>query len=138
MADRPNSRVALMAIHPTYANAIVEGTKKVEFRKRALADDITTVLIYATSPVQKVIGEFGIERTVIDRPDALWKSFGDVGKIDQVDFEKYYCDRETGVAFVIAWAKRYGTPHSLLDLESSPAIPQSFAYVSSAEVPQYA
>ena len=130
MADRSSARVALMAIHPNYANAIVDGVKKVEFRKRALAGDITTVLIYATSPVQKVIGEFGIERTVVDHPVSLWDSFGEVGQIDETDFHKYYGDRDTGVAFVISWVKKYPKPHNLRDLDSSPAIPQSFSYVT--------
>ena len=132
MANQESSRVALMAIHPNFANAIVNGVKKVEFRKRALADDVTTVLIYATSPVQQVIGEFGIERTVVDHPTRLWSSFGEVGQIDESDFHRYYGDRDTGVAFVISWVKKYQKPHGLRDLEPTPAIPQSFSYVTVA------
>lgn len=132
MASQETSRVALMAIHPTFANAIVDGIKKVEFRKRALAKDVTTVLIYATSPVQKVIGEFGIERTVVDHPESLWDSFGEVGEIDKTDFHRYYGDRDTGVAFVISWVKKYQSPHGLRELDPSPAIPQSFSYLTVA------
>ena len=39
-----------MSIHPVYANAILTGDKKVEFRKRRLAADVTHVLVYATAP----------------------------------------------------------------------------------------
>jgi len=129
MADRTNSRVALMAIHPGYANAILDGIKKVEFRKRPLADDVTRVLIYSTSPVQQVVGEFGIERTVVDHPNTLWDDFGDIGSIDQDSFDRYFASRETGVAFVISWTKKYASPQRLNELASSPSIPQSFSYV---------
>ncbi len=44
--------IALMSIHPQYANAIVEGTKRVEFRKRPLARNVTHVIVYATAPVK--------------------------------------------------------------------------------------
>jgi predicted transcriptional regulator len=132
MADHSGSRVALMAIHPEYANAIVSGEKKVEFRKRAFAQHVEKVLIYATSPVQKVIGEFGIARTVVAHPDRLWESFGDIGQIEQADFDKYYGTRPLGVAFVIAWAKEYETPHSLGEMDSSPAVPQSYSYLTAS------
>ena len=50
MDSQTNYRVALMAIQPGYAEAILAGVKTVEFRKRALAPDIETVLVYETSP----------------------------------------------------------------------------------------
>ena len=47
-----------MSIHPQYADAIVAGRKRAEFRKRPLAADIDVVLIYATAPVRAIIGWF--------------------------------------------------------------------------------
>jgi predicted transcriptional regulator len=96
-----------------------------------MAKDITRVLIYAISPVQQIIGEFGIGRTVVDHPETLWAEFGDVGSIDQDSFDRYYEARDTGVAFTIAWAKKYASPQRLAELDSSPAIPQSFSYLQS-------
>lgn len=130
MADKPDSRVALMAIHPKFAAAIMDGTKKVEFRKRSLADDVTKVVVYATSPVQRVVGEFGIERTVVDAPGQLWESFGPVGSIARADFDEYFSDRDAGVALVIGWVRKYVSPKTLAELESQPAVPQSFSYVA--------
>ena len=49
-------RVAVMSIHPRYAEAILSGQKRVEFRKRRLAPDVTTVLVYATQPVGVLVG----------------------------------------------------------------------------------
>ena len=123
-----------MAIHPNYADAILDGEKHVEFRKRTLASDITTVVIYATSPVQKVVGEFTIRETVVDAPDSIWERYGDVGEIDRDSYGAYYANAPTAVAIVVAQAKRYEVPQDLSELHSSPAIPQSFSYLPAAPV----
>lgn len=116
-----------MAIHPEYADAILQGTKQVEFRKRKLAEDIETVVIYATAPVQKVVGEFRIRETVVDTPERIWARYGAVGVIDRHSFGEYYASTVSAVAFVVDKAIRYGQPHPLSELASS--IPQSFYYV---------
>lgn len=121
-------RVAVMAIHPRYADAILSGKKLVEFRKRKLADDITTVLIYATAPIQRVVGEFSIKETVIDRPASIWAAFGDVGIIDESNFDDYYASSAQAVALVVDQATRYARPQTLDELEAR-SIPQSFYYV---------
>ena len=51
LASQPDRRIALMSIRPQFAAAILDGSKRVEFRKRPLAADIGTVVIYATKPV---------------------------------------------------------------------------------------
>ncbi len=63
-------RVALMSIHQRWAEAIVDGRKRVEFRKRRLAEDIRTVLIYATAPTSQVIGQFTIDENDHRHPGA--------------------------------------------------------------------
>jgi predicted transcriptional regulator len=117
-----------MAIHPRYADAILEGEKLVEFRKRKLADDITTVLIYATAPVQKIVGEFSIKRTVVDEPSSIWATFGEVGVIDESSFDEYYASSTHAVAFLVDEALRYKRPRALSDVQGN-SIPQSFYYV---------
>jgi len=129
MGTATTERVALMAIHPHFANAILEGNKLVEFRKRKLAEDISTVLIYATAPVQKVIGEFSIKKTVIDKPSNIWAAYGDVGIIDESSFGAYYARSTHAVAFVVDKTTRYVQPHTLSELDTK-SIPQSFYYIS--------
>jgi predicted transcriptional regulator len=119
-----------MAIHPRYADAILDGNKQVEFRKRRLASDITTVLIYATSPVQRIVGEFRIREMVVGAPDAIWDAFGDVGIIDRDSFGDYYASSEHAVAIVVDVAKRYERSQPLSELTPAPAIPQSFSYIA--------
>ena len=53
----------LLSIKPEFAELIFKGTKKFEFRKSIFKNsEIKTVVVYASSPMQKVIGEFEIDR----------------------------------------------------------------------------
>jgi len=125
-----------MAIHPTYAHAILEGIKKVEFRKRRVAEDVTTVLIYETAPTQRIVGRFTIEQTVVRRPNQLWRQFGPVGAIGHGAFQSYFAGRDRAVALQVAQPERFPVGVALADLEPQPAIPQSFAYLDAAVLDQ--
>lgn len=51
----------LLSIKPEYAEKILNGTKLFEFRKFFPRDEsVRKIIIYATSPVCMVIGEFEI------------------------------------------------------------------------------
>lgn len=123
-----------MAIHPRYADAIMDGEKRVEFRKRRLAEDIRTVLVYATAPVSRVIGSFTIDGIVEASPKAIWEEYGEVGVIEQGDFFDYYANTPSAVAIVVAEASRFEDPIALEDMDPRPAVPQSFAYISADRV----
>ena len=45
MGASATGRHVVMSVHPRFAEAIMDGRKKVEFRKRRLADDVMTALI---------------------------------------------------------------------------------------------
>jgi predicted transcriptional regulator len=130
MGSSTVDRVALMAIHPIYADAILSGRKKVEFRKRALAPEVTVVAVYATHPVQAVVGEFTISEIKVDSPAKLWLALSGIGGIDRASFNDYYQGRQRGVGLLVGEARRYERAVKLADLDPSPAIPQSYAYVS--------
>lgn len=138
MGRREAERVALMAIHERYADAIMDGVKRVEFRKRRLADDIETVWVYATAPMSKVIGYFSVDEIVQGTPHDIWERFGSVGEIDRDDFFDYFDGRDTAVAILVGAAKRLPTPVALGDIDPRPAVPQSFAYLSATASPALA
>lgn len=138
MGGTATERVALMAIHERYADAIMDGVKRVEFRKRRLAADIETVWVYATAPISKVIGRFSIHEIVQGTPQDIWERYGSVGVIEQDAFFSYYDGRETAVAIVVRSAERLPDPVSLNEIDPRPAVPQSFAYLSAASAPSLA
>ncbi len=128
MAKDETGDVALLSIHPKYAEAILEGRKKVEFRKINFTKEIKEIFIYATSPIQKVIGTFSVKELDSDSPKSLWKKYGSVGEISHRDYKDYYKNHDVGMAIVIDSASSFESPMSLSDFGINVA-PQSFVYL---------
>ena len=119
----------LLSIKPEFANKIFDGTKKFEFRKSIFKNnDIKTVVVYASSPVQRVIGEFEIERILNFDLDTLWSLTQDFSGISEDFFYEYFADKEVGYAIKIKKTKKYRNPKNLRE-EFNLFPPQSFAYL---------
>ncbi len=127
MATPADPGIALLSIHPRYAQAIMAGTKRVEFRKQTFARPVSHIVIYETAPTGRIVGAARVAACHVASPAELWKRYGDVGAIDPMDFDGYYAGREEGVAIQL------DGPPVPLDLPLS-AIgqrrpPQNFAYL---------
>src|SRR5690606_2723691 len=120
----------LLSIKPQFAELIFEGKKRFEFRKAIFKNkDIKTVVVYASSPMQKVIGEFEIDMIINDQLDTLWEKTSQYAGIDREYFYDYFTDREKGYAIKIKKTKRYKEPMCLkADFKLHP--PQSFLYLT--------
>lgn len=118
-----------MAIHPRHATAILDGCKRVEYRKRPLAADVHTVFVYATAPVSAIVGEFDVAANVMAPPAELWQLTGSEGGITATEFDSYFAGHDRAVAIRVAQTHRYDQPVRLADLEPPPATPQSFSYL---------
>ena len=92
---------AILSIKPIYANQILAGTKKVEFRKRKFKENVRRVYIYASVPVKQIVGYFTFTKMDEDTPANLWKKYKNVGGIAEKDFFNYYANNESGCALVI-------------------------------------
>nr|WP_319272002.1 hypothetical protein [uncultured Draconibacterium sp.] len=119
----------VLSIKPEFANKIFDGTKRFEFRKAIFKKtDVKSIIVYASSPVKKVIGEFEIGEIINNDIDTLWKLTKDYSGISEDFFYEYFSKRERGFAIQIKNKKRYKVPKSLKD-EFNLNPPQSFAYV---------
>ena len=128
--DSPTDRtVALMAIQPRFADLILRGAKRVEFRKTLFRRPVSHVVIYACSPVAMVVGAFEVEGLDIGHPGDLWERYSSVAGIPAADYSDYYSGRELGVALRIGRVLRlaHSMPLSAVCGTSNP--PQSFQYV---------
>lgn len=127
LADR---RIALLSIHPCYAIALLSGEKRVEFRRRSLSPETQYVIVYATAPVQKVVGWFEIAEIASDSPERLWARFSDEGQVAKEDFERYYERCDAGAAIRVRKVTALREPVALSDLDEGLTPPQSYRYVS--------
>lgn len=118
----------VLSIKPEFAEKIFEGTKKYEFRRSIFKNpEIKKVIVYASSPVQKVIGEFEIDYILNYDLKTLWKLTRDYSGITSDYFYAYFGEKENGFAIKIKNTKLYRTPKCLRqDYNLIP--PQSFLY----------
>lgn len=130
MASNTSKRIALLSIRPQYVNLIIEGRKKVEFRKVRFHNKLLHVVMYTSKPVQKVLGYFDVSYVDEDSPKELWARYNTVGGILKREFDAYYASSGRGVAIGIGKVCALQNPISLRTLGKLLTPPQSFTYLN--------
>lgn len=119
----------LLSIKPEFATKIFDGTKRYEFRRSIFKrKDISSVIVYASSPVCLVVGEFEIQRILSDHVNSLWLETEAFSGITKEYYDGYFHKKDIAYAIGIGKVTRYKTPHKLSDYKVHQA-PQSFCYV---------
>lgn len=120
----------ILSIKPEYAEKILTGKKRFEFRKSKFSEgSVNSILIYATLPVGKVIGEFEISQVLVDKPEKIWQLTKEAAGIRRSFFDSYFRDRKTAVAIQVGKVTRYEVPLALSHFGESMTAPQSFRYL---------
>lgn len=120
----------LLSIKPEFVEKIFAGTKKYEFRKSLFKrSDITSVVIYASSPIKRIVGEFEIDDILSADVDTVWERTKHYSGITKDFFNKYFQKKEIANAIRIGRLKKYKTVKSLSDYNIQQA-PQSFCYIT--------
>jgi predicted transcriptional regulator len=119
----------LLSIKPEFAEKIFDGTKKFEFRRSVFKNpEIKTVIVYASSPVQRVVGEFDINQIICKNVDELWEHTQQHAGINKEYFLAYFIDKSHGYAIEVKRTRKYKIPLPLKEIFNI-APPQSFAYI---------
>lgn len=132
MVDESLGAIALISIHPRFAHAILDGTKRVEFRKVAFKRRLTHIFLYATAPIQQVIGYVEVDAIEERSPAELWRRYHRVAGIGRAEFFAYYTGKKTGFALKVSRPLRLVTPLALDVLHRGATPPQSFMYIDSS------
>ncbi|MDZ5583867.1 ASCH domain-containing protein [Enterococcus cecorum] len=121
----------LLSIKPEFVNEIMSGRKKFEYRKKVFKrKDITTIVVYATKPLGKVVGEFEVDEIIEDTLDILWQETKRYSGISKKFFDEYFKDRDSGFAIKIKSFTAYDKPIELSEYDPNLKVaPQSFCYV---------
>lgn len=117
-----------MSIKPKYAEAIFRGEKRFEFRRVVFKQPVKVVVVYTTSPVSQVAGEFEVDAVISDSVERLWRRTKNEAGIDRKVFFRYFSGRKLAHAIVIGSVRRYPRPHDLAE-KFGIRPPQSFAYL---------
>ncbi|CAI3318085.1 ASCH domain-containing protein [Enterococcus cecorum] len=121
----------LLSIKPEFVDEIMSGRKRFEYRKKVFKrTDVTTIVVYATKPFGKVVGEFEIDEIIEDDLDILWQETKSYSGISKKFFDEYFKDRDSGFAIKIKNFTAYDVPIELSEYDSNIKVaPQSFCYV---------
>ena len=119
----------LLSIKPEFALKIFDGSKRYEYRRVIFRRaEVKTVVVYASDPIKKVIGEFEIGEILHEEPQALWAKTGDKAGITKKRFLDYFENKAKGYAISVKTARMYETSIPLDKLMLTWP-PQSFAYL---------
>lgn len=118
----------LLSIKPEYAYKIFSGEKKFEYRKIIFKKNIKFVIVYATKPVGKIIGEFEIEDIIKGNSEQIWELTKEYAGIEKEKFNNYFLNKKNAFAIKIKNPKIYKKFKMLKDYNLNSA-PQSFCYI---------
>ena len=125
--------IILMSIKPEYVDKIFSGEKKYEYRKRLCKEKIDTIIVYSSSPIQKVVGELKIKQVLYDKKSIIWDKTNRYGGITKTKYDKYYENCDYAVAYEIEKAILYDKQKDLKDFNVRTA-PQSYVYITNKGV----
>jgi len=131
----------LISIHPRFSTLILEGSKTVELRRvRPRIEANAPVFLYATLPVQAVVGYCLVSRVVSQPAEALWKLVEAEAGVSLTEFTRYYEGASTAHAIFVERPIAFSRPIALRDLQSEwPGFrpPQSYRYIPQDQFPLF-
>lgn len=105
---------ALISLEERFAEGILNGTKRVELRRRPMRLSVgATIWLYVKVPVGKVIGSVEVRSFQALAPSTLWRRYGDVSGLCRREFFDYFTDVERGFVLVLGNPVRLPKPFSL-------------------------
>ena len=119
----------LLSINPEYADKILAGSKKYEFRKKLANKTVDKIMIYSTAPIMKVVGEVEVLKTISSSPSALWEYTKKSAGITRDKFRKYFKGCKVAYAYELGKVIQYNPPKELGEFNVD-LPPQSFIYLS--------
>ena len=107
-------RRAIFAVKPHLAEALVRGDKQIEFRRsRPRLEEGDVIYVYATSPVQAIVGRFTCGGVIEGRPTQLWRDYRHASQVTRSFFLGYFNGNDRGFAIPVKDPERLDPPLAL-------------------------
>jgi predicted transcriptional regulator len=121
----------LLSIKPKFVEKIFAGLKRYEFRRVIFkSKSVSRVVVYASHPVKRVVGEFEVGGVLALSREQLWRETKEFSGIAKAYFDAYFQNKELAYAISIKSVKQYSRPITLQAFSPTTARPpQSFMYV---------
>lgn len=124
----------LMSIEPRFVEKIRRGEKKFEFRRvLPRCQEVDTIVVYASKPVGKVVGEITVAGYLTLTVDEMWDATKDISGLTREEFYSYFHGKRDAHAIAIESYRDYEQPISIDVLLSGKVPPQSYCYMNGYE-----
>ena len=133
MVGQSDRRVALISIHPEFAERILNGEKQVELRRSKLHGAISHLVIYATAPIGAVLGWVRVTSVESASPTKVWDTHKNHAGVTRARFREYFRGCHLAVAIQISDPEPLPTPLYLDQISEGLSAPQSWRYLSHDE-----
>lgn len=128
-------KTIVLSIKPQYAALILAGSKTVEFRRAWAAESVDTVAIYASAPIQRLVGVVKVTEVVRAKPTKLWSYCTRCGGgLSKAELSAYLDGKETGFAIFLMDAQRFSQSIDPRKIIKNFSPPQSFRYLEKTEI----
>ena len=119
----------IISIKPKYVQLILDGSKHYEYRKKIpMRSDIDKVYIYASKPIQAIVGYFTLDGIICDTPQMVWAATARHGGITKTFFDSYFQGKDKAYALKVGKVIKYGEPIDPKKVITDFAAPQNFMY----------
>jgi predicted transcriptional regulator len=123
-------RAVLLSIKPKYADLILAGSKRVEFRRSWAAQNVSKIVLYSSSPIQKIVGTVEVDEVVVASPASLWRTCVEMGGgLTREELRAYFAGKSQGVAVLLGNVVNFVKHVEPLDVLGNFVPPQSFRYL---------
>lgn len=119
----------ILSVKSEYADRILDGVKRFEFRKQRPRRRVSRVYIYATLPRKRIVGCFRLIRVLSGSPDEIWGMCGNHGGIEKEKFFSFFGNSKMVYGFEVGYLERFSPPIDPFKMNRDFKAPQSFAYI---------
>ena len=128
----------LISIMPEFVKKIFAGIKKIELRKRKpkFLYPRDRALVYASSPLQAIVGEMEISDIVEGTPKEIWERYSEVSGVSKKFFDSYYQGHSAAAGLLIGKTFEYPTKIFLGEIKQArPGFspPQNYLYLTEGD-----
>lgn len=124
-------RVALISIKPRFVDKILSGEKRLEFRRIWAVEPIDVLIIYASSPVRRIVAKVNVVNVTKGSPTLLWRlAQSKGGGLTRKLLYDYLSGKKSGYAIELSDVIQFAQPIDPKMMFENFLAPQSFRYLS--------
>ena len=124
-------KAILLSVHPKHVVKMFSGEKRLEFRRTWTKHPVSSIIVYATAPTQRIVATARIKKVHYGSPTALWelaKQLG--GGLSRKELYEYFKGKKEGYAIELESISRIPLPVEGKKIMKNFRAPQSFSYVA--------